>query len=492
MERKPVVAEVSHRGKAPLVRRGVAVALVAVVAGALSPVPAVAAPGSEAWAQRHEGALKFGEGARAVAVSPDGSTVFVTGGAADQGIEQFVEDNFRLNYVTVAYDADRGDLLWEATYRGPGGYDEPLALAVSPDGSKVFVTGYSRGKGERPTTDHATVAYDAASGEQLWARRYAAGGEGGALAIEVGPDGSTVFVTGVGEVKSASYDYVTIAYSAGRGKRLWLRRFGGRGSDAARSLAVSPDGSKVFVTGSSQVSRRRTERDYSTIAYRAQDGRRLWMTRYRGWSGHAESVAVTPDGSRVVVTGSTSDSDEQSRFTTVVYSPRSGRQLWVAHHKSASGAYAESLALSPDGSKVFVTGWMMHVADNWDYGTVAYRASTGVRLWKARYDNGSFDGASSAVVSPDGSTLYVTGSSQSLASRSDYATVAYRASDGSPRWVSRHDGRLRGGYDGATDIAVRSDGSKVFVTGASDALTKRATLGRLNRYSFETVAYDTR
>jgi hypothetical protein len=64
-----------------------------------------------------------------------------------------------------------GDQLWVKRYNGPAnGLDLARALGVSPDGSKVFVTGQSLGSGSG--SDYATVAYDAASGAKLWSRRY--------------------------------------------------------------------------------------------------------------------------------------------------------------------------------------------------------------------------------------------------------------------------------------------------------------------------------
>ena len=132
----------------------------------------------------------------AVAVSPGSSvnkTVFVTGSSGCLGLE---------DYATVAYNATTGIQLWASRYDGPThDPDEAFALAVSADGKKIFVTGRSFGQiGEG--RDFATVAYSAINGQALWVSRYdgLAHGEDEsndeAYSIAVSTEGERVFVTG--------------------------------------------------------------------------------------------------------------------------------------------------------------------------------------------------------------------------------------------------------------------------------------------------------
>jgi outer membrane protein assembly factor BamB len=134
---------------------------------------------------------------------------------------------------------------------------------VSPDGSEVFVTGESEGSTGVP--ELVIVAYDASSGAKLWARRYRTGGSASGVDLGVSADGSKVFVTGTGDGATSGSDYATVAYDASSGAKLWARSYRRPGEDYAGALAASPDGSAVFVTGSSQGST--SGRDYATVAY---------------------------------------------------------------------------------------------------------------------------------------------------------------------------------------------------------------------------------
>ena len=88
-------------------------------------------------------------------------------------------------------------------------------------------------------------------------------------ALTMSPDGSKVFVTGVSDGSTRGEDYATVAYNAGTGAVVWTERCNGpaSSSDDANAAAVSPDSTKVFVTGFGH--RSTSGEDYATIAYGA-------------------------------------------------------------------------------------------------------------------------------------------------------------------------------------------------------------------------------
>jgi hypothetical protein len=173
--------------------------------------------------------------------------------------------------------------------------------------------------------------------------------------------------------------------------------------------------------------------DYATVAYRAATGRQLWVSRYNGPANGADfalSVAASPAGTTVFVTGD-SDGQATSRdYATAAYSAATGRQVWVSRYNGPinSDDDALSVAVSPAGTRVYVTGYSLGRRTGADYATVAYRAATGRQLWVSRY-NGSGKGDDAAccvTVSPAATTVSVTGYGHGGTTGIDYATVAYR------------------------------------------------------------------
>ena len=464
-------------------RRAVSVALSLVVVLVLGTVPAAGAtssPGDELWAKRYNGPAGGDDSARALGVSPDGSRVFVTG------------TSYGRTSATLALSASTGGQLWKSISDDPvSNVHTPVALGVSPDGARVFVTGHSSEWESGGDFDYGTIAYDASTGKQLWVTLYngPANGFDFAEALGVSPDGSKVFVTGYSRGPT-NFHYATVAYDASSGVRLWVKRYNGLapGDDFAHALGVSPDGSRVFVTGNSH----RSGRDvgYATVAYDSSTGAELWVRKYNGPHksfDSASSLAQTADGSTVFVTGSSHRSKSSSDYyVTLAYEASTGARLWMERQEAPAKSYGHPayVGVSPDASRVFVTGTSLGPTSNDDYVTFAYKASNGARLWARRYNGpaNSWEYAVGLGVSPDGSKVFVTGQSPGPTSDYDYDTVAYDASTGQALWVSRYNGPANW-YDSPSDLAVSPDGSKVFVTGQA--------FGTARGVDFATVAYST-
>jgi WD40 repeat protein len=435
-------------------------------------VPSVAsAAGPEEWVARYDGIgniQEHNDEASSVATSPDGTTVFVTG--KSDGPTTAYPD-----YATVAYDAGTGTQLWAKRYSPTtAGYDAASAVTVAPDGASVFVTGTSDQPGY--SFDYFTIAYDASTGTRLWSKRY----DGGAMYDDVAsdvvasPDGSAVFVTGVSRLgpSSEQADYATIAYDAANGTKLWVKRYDGphHNADEAIDAELSPDGSAVFVTGRSKGS---PDFDYVTAAYRATSGQRIWVARYdgpRSGADYARALAVSPDGARVVVTGMSVGATTGRDYATVSYNASTGHQQWVSRYTGPNQATdrAKSIAISGDSSTVFVAGEKAGGAAHLNYGTVAYDAAAGTKLWAKKY-NGTGDYVDGAIgVVAAGSLAVVTGYSTTLSFGLDYVTIAYDGATGATHWNYAYDG-LAGGGNFARDIAASPDGAHVFVSGTSAA-----------------------
>ncbi len=290
----------------------------------------------------------------------------------------------------------------------------------------------------------------AGPGAQLWVKLYDNRGNGGAGSVTVTKNGSTVFVTGYTTTASGGTDYTTVAYDAATGAQRWARNYddGGIGSRAF-SVAASPNGKAVFVTGYSFSPT--AGEDYATIAYNAATGAQLWVKRYNGPGDDsaAAQVAVSPNGSTVFVTGTGLSPAAGFEYTTIAYNAVTGTQRWIARYDGVhlGGNYAHALAVSPNGKTVFVTGASIGAGNSYAYATVAYSAATGAQLWARRYDGartgGVSRGANSVAVSA--STVLVTGSSIGTNDAYDYATVAYSAVTGSQLWAERYNGPGSGG-----------------------------------------------
>jgi hypothetical protein len=440
--------------------------------------------GTTAWAgtsgsgtQRWAASYRYGAPAfsTATAVSPDGSTVFVTGTTALGPTGRF---------ATLAYDAVTGAEKWIARYPSSSSEDwgRGNGLTVSADSSTLFVTGATKcHECVDPSAElFTTIAYDTSSGTRLWVKRFAS--SGGPYSIALSPDGSKLFVNG--QVLGGE-STETIAYSPTTGEQLWAVEGDFNPVYWGGALSVSPDSSTVFVSGSARPTEANGCVDYSggyrTTAYDASDGSVRWATTHQlgsGYCGTATSLGMTPDGSTVFVTGygrSRAGGSGPFVSATVAYDAVTGTQVWSREDNTMrvlSGDTVLPLGVSNDGSKVFVLGYdCTDSCSHQTFVTTAYDASTGGRHWLSRYDGGGRGYPQDLAVSPDGSAVFVTGQEHlpcfapCTTSEVDAPLVAYDSETGAEQWASTY--RNNTGWA----IAVSTSGSSVFLAGTFTAST---------------------
>jgi WD40 repeat protein len=387
-----------------------------------------------------------------LAVSPDGSVVYLaTMDVAGSGFDS------RSRWAISARNAATGAVLWSVREGAPTAYAFPTGVEVSPDGTRIFVTGTRRTTFGDPDGHLTTRAFDAASGLELWTATYDDPGNGvdNARDLVVSPDGSEVYIAGISGTGS-NLDFVGLAYDAVTGRELWATRYNGPGNntDSPFDIALSEDGGTLVLAGWSDGAGE-FNIDFGTVAFDTRGpnrGRIRWVARYDRGPGvtpeRANAVAISPDGSLVFVGGMSGTFETGDyRFTTVAYDAATGAQRWEAFRNWEGTDFDEitAMAVAPDGSAVYVTGQSTANRQS-DIATVAYSATTGTELWNMRESAPEHQTELGKDIVATASGVYVTGPSvqtiavQSfvhVASFSDQVTVAYAPATGTELWVAR-------------------------------------------------------
>lgn len=420
------------------------------------------AAGEVDWMTRYDGPESRTDRAEAIAVNPDGTGIYVTGYSLGPGTGR--------DFATVAYAPD-GTEQWVARHDGQAsGSDQAKSVAVSPDGDKVFVTGNSPGIGTG--SDIVTIAYDAQTGAELWTARYDAGSHEVVYAMAVNPTGSHVYVTGyTGDILFTGTEVATVAYDTDTGDQSWAHHYKGPTTayswDSGYDLAVSPDGSQLFVggtAGSDPDGGFVANMNYVTLAYDTDAGSVNWIAAYDGPKSDTdeiEAVAISPDGTQVFVTGFSSDSNNAA--VTIAYSTADGTELWKNERVDDDGSrHAWDMVVAPDGQSAYI---VVIAPDSFSYGIelVALDSDDGSVSWEDRYTSDGSVLPSEIAISPDGSMVAVTGAEVGDDGNM-IATISYDASEGSQLWRGTHDGP---GSDKGVGLRFSPDGDQVYVAGQS-------------------------
>ncbi|WP_162056308.1 SBBP repeat-containing protein [Pontibacter pamirensis] len=215
-----------------------------------------ASTGEESWVSRYSRGGNTADFPTAIAADLEGG-VYVTGSSSD--------DASGFDYATVRYEASTGMETWASHYnRESNSEDRARDIAVDHTGG-VYVTGTSSFNGTG--ADFTTLRYEAATGEQSWASSYDGPISSGdtAAAIVVDSKGG-VYVTGVSYNSDTHADFATVRYDAATGEQVWAERYNSAGSseDVAVDMALGSEGD-LIITGYSYSPE--TLYDFLTVKY---------------------------------------------------------------------------------------------------------------------------------------------------------------------------------------------------------------------------------
>jgi sugar lactone lactonase YvrE len=371
-------------------------------------------------------------GARAVAMSPDGKSVYVVSTAAG-AIVRFDRDP-ATGALTPKGCIQANDTGTDSCAEGTDGLQLPFSVAVSPDGTSVYVA--ARGDSaitrfKRNTTSGALTPKgcidDTDSGTDACAD--STDGLGGANGVAVSPDGESVYAVSITDSAIVRFDRNANS-GALRPRDCIEDNDTGTGDCAdntdglggAFSVAVSPDGSSVYTTALDDSAVVRFERDPANGKITAKDcvddiatGPDSCQDEVDDLGG-AFGVAVSPDGGSVYVTAR--GADALVRFDRKSNGKLSSRGCVMDN--AASGFCSDTadglgsptgVAVSPDGESVYVG------AATDDDVAILKRAKSGALTAKGCVDDDTgpdncaqttdgLNGANGVAVSPDGTSVY--------------------------------------------------------------------------------------
>ena len=380
-----------------------------------------------------------GGGAGLLALSPDGSTLYMgcgfssVGGAARAGL-------------AAVRTSDGSVTAWNP----PATNNGFSTIAVSPDGSIVYIGGGFTSIGG--VGRNGLAATDAATGAVTsWDASAAGNPDALVSSVAVSPDGSVVYFSGgFTSVGGVPRNHIAAVDASTGSVTTWDPSVGWGGS--VGTIVPSPDGSTVYVGG-----------QFSSIGGKARSGvaaldatsglATMWnpsIAPHKGYITDVRALCLSPDGSTVFVGGGFANIDGALRHNVAGIDAATGI---ATDWNPSSGGQVGSLAAS--GSTVFIGGgWNNSVGGVERNCLAAFDGVTGaVTEWDPDVDGG----IRALAVSPDGATVYVGGSFSSVggASRGNLAAVD-AATGAATGWIPEADAMV---------LTLAASGSVVYAGG---------------------------
>lgn len=368
-----------------------------------------------------------------------------TNGSSLQSNGSFVQCDLLGNiYVaSAAYDNGNSDWIvssftpdslqrWTINIDGNVSDDDfPAAIAVD-SAFNIYVAGTITNSTGR---DIALIALDSA-GNLKWNSDYDRMNGSDDVCTDLKLANEGIAVVGYSNMTNGNYDYSCLVYTVD-GVLNWSRHYNSTssGNDYATAAALKSNGD-ICITGNTIANNGISA--MSTICY-DETGVLKWSSTYsykNGFSDYANDIGVN-SSQDVIVIGQGYASNTNSDAIVIKYGGSDGVQRWAtAYSGSFSGHdYASSLVMDA-GNYFFVTGTTQTSTSNTDYFIIKYRGN-GQVTWAQTY-NGSGDSQDVATgIEHDGDDIVVTGNSTGNGTGLDATTISLNKGTGVVNWIYR-------------------------------------------------------
>ena len=283
-----------------------------------------------------------------VAISPDGTAIYVVGSA------QSAVPGFDIAYIakfntsgTLQWQSNSGTLVPAGT---PSGVSHPNAIhtvyqdvAVSPDGTAIYAVGHRY----REDMDNvgAILTKWTNSGSVTWNRMLGGNGEYRTSqdwfsGVAISPDGTSIYAVG-----SFSGSTAIITKWNTSGTIQWQKSLNGGGFE---KVTVSQDNASIYVVG--------MVNNEVHVSKWNSSGALQWQRAFALGTPNVDNVKVSPDGSHIYIVGSTTSQAIGDWDSFIIKLTNAGDLVWQRSLASSARDYLMSVAVSPDGGTVYASG----------------------------------------------------------------------------------------------------------------------------------------
>jgi 6-phosphogluconolactonase (cycloisomerase 2 family) len=396
------------------------------------------------------------DGASSVTVSADGKSVYVAS-FYDDAVAMLGRDlnDGQLTFLQVIKDGDNSG--------GVDGLDGARSVTVSADGKSVYVAGFN-------DNAVAVLGRDLNDGQLTWKQVLKDGDSGvvdglaGAHSVTVSADGKSVYVAGFNDNAVA-----VLGRDLNDGQLTWKQVLkNGQavmdGLDGAHSVTVSANDQSVYVAGYSDDAVAMLVRNKVTGQLIFQQVLKDGQDSVDGLDG-ASSVTVSADENSVYVASSLNDA-----VTVLARDKHTGLLTFQQVLKDGQNGIdgldgAQSVTVSANHQSVYVAGYyddaVAVFARDLDNGELTFRQF----LKDGQGEMDGLDGAYSVTVSADDQSVYVAG-------YLDNAVAVFKRDKATGQLTFQQ--VLKNGQDGveglagATSVTVSADGQSVYVASRVD------------------------